>query len=105
MANWEHVWLVLCSVGIASLGACSGETTDATADAQVDATTASDIADSNDNAVADMLMDVTTQDEPHPIGMEAPPFALEDINPTSETFGQMIDSADLAGAPFAQSCI
>ena len=38
---------------------------------------------------------------PHPIGMQVPPFLLEDLNPTSPTFGKFVDSADLAGQPYA----
>ena len=39
--------------------------------------------------------------EPHPIGMEVPPFSLEDLNPSSATHGQAIAAADLAGEPYA----
>ncbi len=41
-----------------------------------------------------------TEPEPHPVGMVVPPFALEDINPTSATFGQVVHGADLAGKPY-----
>lgn len=37
---------------------------------------------------------------PHPLGMVVPHFSLEDLNPTSPTFGQMIDSDTLAGTPY-----
>ena len=39
--------------------------------------------------------------EPHPIGMNALPFALSDTNPTSASYEQVIDSNDLQGAPYA----
>ncbi len=39
--------------------------------------------------------------DPHPIGMDVPAFAMEDLNPSSATFGQKIDSSALLGTPFA----
>ncbi len=38
--------------------------------------------------------------EAHPIGMEVPHFVLEDLNPSSPTFGQLVDNADLDGKPY-----
>jgi len=38
---------------------------------------------------------------PHPIGMDLPTFAMEDLNPSSATFGQKVDSSSLLGKPFA----
>ncbi|MBW2454154.1 MAG: hypothetical protein JRI68_06575 [Deltaproteobacteria bacterium] len=39
--------------------------------------------------------------DPHPLGMDMPAFAFEDLNPNSVTYGQTVDSADLLGAPYA----
>ncbi len=36
----------------------------------------------------------------HEVGDPAPPFAYEDINPASASYGQVIRSEDLAGAPY-----
>lgn len=39
--------------------------------------------------------------EPHPLGMLVPPFALEDLNPSSPTFGTVVNRDDLTGKPYA----
>ncbi len=60
------------------------------------ADTAEDTAPAEDVAVEDI-----PEPEHHPIGMVVPPFALEDLNPTSATYGEVVDSAGLAGRPYA----
>ncbi len=44
---------------------------------------------------------VDTSMDPHAIGREAASFVLEDINPSSAYYGQMVDSADLEGQAYA----
>lgn len=50
--------------------------------------------------VEEVVEEAYVEPEAHPIGMEVPHFALEDLNPTSATFGQLIDNADLDGKPY-----
>ncbi len=52
-------------------------------------------------AMADLAPEAWVEPEGHPIGMEVPPFALEDLNPNSATYGQLVSSADLAGKPYS----
>ncbi len=81
---------------------------------EVDVTPALDLSESEADVEAsadiESLDNVESFDEldqfegygsPHPIGMQVPPFLLEDLNPSSPTFGQFVDSADLAGQPYA----
>ena len=100
MTKLTFIWRISLLAGFICAGGCNGETVAAGADAGIDVGATLDLEDSTDNEVLDALEDVTALDEPHPIGMEVPPFELEDLNPTSATYGQMINSADLAGAPY-----
>lgn len=40
-------------------------------------------------------------EERHPLGMQALPFSLLDLNPRSSTYGQMVSDRSLVGRPFA----
>ncbi len=76
------------------VGACTGPAADPNVTEDAGSTVdAGPDADGGGGADADV--------DPHPIGMEMPAFALEDLNPNSTTYGQTIDSADLLGAPYA----
>ena len=103
--------LGLIAVIILSLAACDSGSGGSTSPGEdtgggVDTGAAEDIAGSEDT-VEDVptAEDLKTEDAPppehHPIGMEVPPFALEDLNPTSATYGQIVDSAKLTGEPYA----
>lgn len=118
---------VMCSM--LTMVACedsSGGSDDAASTGQGDALASDAAADTDqsgetyapDSAVADTVPEETSPDdtsedeiddevspdvdfEPHPIGMVVPPFALKDLNPSSATFDQVIDSASLAGRPYS----
>lgn len=40
-------------------------------------------------------------EDPHPLGVAVADFALEDLNPSSATYGQLVSSQDLVGVPYA----
>lgn len=94
--------LKMVTVSLIMLMGCDEERSTASADMADQTTSDAEWAD-----VADTTLDIAQDTaeledlgEPHPIGMEVPVFALEDLNPTSETYGQFVSSADLAGTPY-----
>lgn len=109
--------LGLIGIIILALGACdggsggsgsTGEDTASAADTVVDPTDLMGTEDSGEDstpgedlAAEDLAVEDLPPPEHHPIGMVVPPFALEDLNPSSATYGQIVDSADLAGQPYA----
>ncbi len=87
------------SGGAASPGEDTGGGED-TPVAEEDLTTSEDTG-KDVTSTDDLVAEDVPPPEAHPIGMEVPPFALEDLNPSSATYGLLIDSADLAGKPYA----
>lgn len=65
-----------------------------------DDTSDDDAAGDDDASDDDAIGDDDTADG-HPVGMQVPPFSLEDINPTSPTYGQLVSSEALAGSRYA----
>jgi hypothetical protein len=99
--------LAACDGGAGGTGAPGEDTAPAedTYVAPLDLTPAGDrtgdTPPGEDLAAEDLATEELPPPEHHPIGMVVPPFALEDLNPTSATYGQVVDSADLAGRPYA----
>ena len=102
--------LGITAILILTLAACdggSGETTSPGEDTAGGEDTAAEDLVSSEDIGEDVppAEDLATEELPpvehHPIGMEVPPFQLEDLNPSSTTYGQIVDSADLAGRPYA----
>ena len=100
------IWILIVSLAACDSG--SGGTTEPGEDtaAGEDTTIAEDIPAPEDSAEDTPAEDTLAPEDlipavPHPIGMEVPPFALEDLNPSSATYGQLVDSADLTGEPYA----
>lgn len=56
--------------------------------------------DADTDADTDTDTDTDEGPDPHELGRALPAFALEDINPSSASFGQTVDSMDLAGQAF-----
>ncbi len=57
-------------------------------------------ADTDTDADADTDADSDSDTDPKAIGREAVPFAMEDINPSSPSYGAVVSSVDLEGSPY-----
>ena len=97
-------WVFLAAILIL-VAACSApsESTDAGAGAGTTTASMSETASgtTTNTATATGAETETTTEDPHPIGLQVPPFDLVDINPSSATYGKSINSADLTGTPYA----
>ena len=100
-------WIIITTALFLAV-ACDSGASDSS-DAGADVTVTVDVAVVEDTLLAeetttDPLEEVAVEQwvapEPHPIGMEVPHFSLVDLNPSSASFGQMIDNADLDGKPY-----
>ncbi len=58
-------------------------------------------ADADSDTDTDADTDSDTDTDPKAIGRDAVPFAMEDINPSSASYGATVSSEDLAGTPYA----
>jgi hypothetical protein len=56
--------------------------------------------DTDTDTDSDSDADTDADTDPKAIGREAAAFAMEDINPSSPSFGAVVDSQDLVGAPY-----
>ncbi len=100
-------WIVISTALLIAVG-CDSSTSDSS-DSGVDAVVSVDVQEVEDTAVLEeavtepveeVVAEQWVEPEAHPIGMEVPHFALEDLNPTSATYAQLTDNADLDGKPY-----
>jgi hypothetical protein len=56
--------------------------------------------DTDSDADADADSDTDADTDPKAVGREALAFAMEDINPSSASYGAVVESAALAGTPY-----
>ena len=84
---------ILPLLGLALLIACGDDVTD---DTQKPGDTDAD-TDTDSDTDADSDADT----DPKDIGSESFPFEMEDINPSSPTYGTTVESVSLAGDPYA----
>ncbi len=54
----------------------------------------------DDTGETDPPEDTDTEPDPKAVGSEAMAFAMEDINPSSPSYGAVVRSEDLAGSPY-----
>jgi hypothetical protein len=54
-----------------------------------------------DDTDTDEPTDTAEEEEDHPLGVPVPDFALTDINPSSPSYGQVIDSSTMLGAAYS----
>ena len=81
-----------------ALLACGDDPVD---DTQVPGDTDTDAdTDTDTDTDADADADADADTDPKEIGREAVPFAMEDINPSSVSYGTTVSSDDLAGMPY-----
>jgi len=86
-------------LGLALL-ACGDDPVDDTA-APVDTAESDTDTDADVDSDTDADADSDTDTDPKAIGRDAVPFAMEDINPSSASYGTTLRSEDLAGTPYA----
>ncbi len=100
--RWILISMALLLTAACDSGSPDGNETEVDTVAQVDVVEVVDTAGQIEDTapVEEVVADQWVEPEAHPIGMEVPHFALEDLNPSSATFGQMIDNADLDGKPY-----
>lgn len=58
-------------------------------------------ADADTDSDSDSDTDSDADTDPHEVGRVLPPFALVDLNPSSSTYEQVVDSEQLLGSSFA----
>lgn len=101
--RWTPLFLTLLLALACDSTSADKETDEADTAVEAEIATAPDATSPEEvtpDPVEEVVEEAWVEPEAHPIGMEVPHFALEDLNPSSPTFGQLIDNADLDGKPY-----